>query len=791
MNTPAPRNDAAPPGNRTASTGADSSATYASAHEAARSYVGRGWSVIPVPHGRKNPTIRGWPDLRLTNDDLLKHFDGQAKNVGVLLGEPSGNLIDLDLDRPEAVAVAGRIALPTDSIFGRASNQRSHRIYACTDRAPKTRKFNDPTDGEAICELRSTGAQTIFPPSTHPSGELAAWDSDGQPGVVTAQKAQKSTALIASAALLGTHWPNKGSRHQAALSLAGGLLRAGWSVEDVKRFIEAVCVAVGDEETADRIRAAKTTDLRLRANDEATGWPTLAKIIGQPVAGRIREWLGVGQADNNSGGLGGCPSQDGEALDWADPLPLVEPDPPAFPVEVIRPQAASEYVKAVGTAYGVPVDLVGLAWLALAGGCLTWAGSRRRIVRINPDWVEPLNLYVAVALPSGTRKSAVFSVLTAPVLAFEQRLAKCALRQGAKAPQLICDDVTPEKLTSLLTDHDGKMILASAECDLIGVLKGRYTDKGGPNLSVFLKAHNGDLLRVDRVGRPGEHVDSPALTMLMCCQTDALASMLRDRVLCDRGVTNRFLYAVPASPLGSRPLDPRNVPANVKAQYSEMMRRALEWHDHPPHPPQSKRDHEPRWVRLNTTAKRVLDDLRAEVEKSMGPGDDFETHSGWASKLPGAVCRIAGIMTLMEIPDSKVIKKEAMASAVEIGRWAIEHAKIAFRMVGIDPDVKRAQRLLGWLERSRVRQFTKREACQALKGSTGTLFHRASDLDEAIRILVDHGWITPLDAWEREHGRPGRNPSPSYAVHPTVEFMPGTSRRGLAQAVCPTRGRQQ
>ena len=335
------KNDAAPSRNGTASNKVNRPTDYTTALAAARSYVDRGWSVIPVPHGRKNPTIRGWPDLRLTNDDLPKHFDGQAKNIGVLLGEPSGNLIDLDLDWPEAVAVAGRIALPTDSIFGRASNQRSHRIYACTDHAPKTRKFNDPTDGDAICELRSTGAQTIFPPSTHPSGELAAWDSDGQPGVVTAQKAQKSAALIASAALLATHWPNKGSRHQAALSLAGGLLRAGWSVEDVKRFIEAVCVAVGDEETADRIRAAKTTELRLQADGEATGWPTLAKIIGQPVVDRIREWLSVGLAINDCGGFGGCPSQDGQAHEWSDPLPLAEPDPPAFPVEVIRPQAAS------------------------------------------------------------------------------------------------------------------------------------------------------------------------------------------------------------------------------------------------------------------------------------------------------------------------------------------------------------------------------------------------------------------------------------------------------------------
>ena len=67
---------------------------------AAGHYVSRGWSVIPVPHRSKNPGFRGWERLRISADTIDKHFNGRLQNVGVLLGEPSDWLIDVDLDHP-------------------------------------------------------------------------------------------------------------------------------------------------------------------------------------------------------------------------------------------------------------------------------------------------------------------------------------------------------------------------------------------------------------------------------------------------------------------------------------------------------------------------------------------------------------------------------------------------------------------------------------------------------------------------------------------------------------------
>ena len=83
---------------------------------AAGQYVERGWSVVPVPHRSKNPGFHSWQQLRLAEADLPEHFNGRPQNIGVLLGEPSGWLIDVDLDHPRAVELAEQFLPPTPAV---------------------------------------------------------------------------------------------------------------------------------------------------------------------------------------------------------------------------------------------------------------------------------------------------------------------------------------------------------------------------------------------------------------------------------------------------------------------------------------------------------------------------------------------------------------------------------------------------------------------------------------------------------------------------------------------------
>ncbi len=166
--------------------------------EAATAYCRRGWSVIPIPYRSKNPGYRGWEQTRLREDDLSARFDGDSQNIGVLLGEPSGWLIDIDLDHARCVALADEFLPPTPAIFGRPGKPRSHRIYRVSSPVP-TKKHKSKSAGMLV-ELRSTGAQTVFPPSTHESGEPIMWeDGAAEPALVDPEVLLSAVERLANA----------------------------------------------------------------------------------------------------------------------------------------------------------------------------------------------------------------------------------------------------------------------------------------------------------------------------------------------------------------------------------------------------------------------------------------------------------------------------------------------------------------------------------------------------------------------------------------------------------------
>ena len=52
-------------------------------------------------------------------------------------------------------------------------------------------------------------------------------------------------------------------------------------------------MAAGDEETRERVRTGVFTARRLALDRQATGWPTLAKCVGDATVYAAREWLGI------------------------------------------------------------------------------------------------------------------------------------------------------------------------------------------------------------------------------------------------------------------------------------------------------------------------------------------------------------------------------------------------------------------------------------------------------------------------------------------------------------------
>jgi P4 family phage/plasmid primase-like protien len=223
---------------------------------AALDYLAHGWQPIPVPRRTKNPNRPEWQKERRDEPTVQREFLTSC-NVGVLLGEPSGWLMDVDLDHILAVEMADQFLPPTPAVFGRQGKPRSHRLYKVSAPAD-TLQLKAGINGKAttVVELRGTGLQTVFPPSVHPSGERIAWEPGaGEPAVVAPEElrvaVQKLHAEVVAKLALTTDQaaPDPPTQAPAAekaqQSLAAMLrIRIGDGSDGSKRLYTAACRCV-------------------------------------------------------------------------------------------------------------------------------------------------------------------------------------------------------------------------------------------------------------------------------------------------------------------------------------------------------------------------------------------------------------------------------------------------------------------------------------------------------------------------------------------------------------------
>ncbi len=495
---------------------------------------------------------------------------------------------------------------------------------------------------------------------------------------------------------------------------------------------------------------------------------------------------------------------------WDLPIPLGRFDLPDFPIEAFPQQlcALCEFCASVANSYQVPVDLPALLALSVAGAAL----AKRIELEVQPDWWEPVNLFTVIVLESGERKSATFRAVTEPLMMAErlkaERLApeieknrverallaaavknaesKAARKSkpdeydAAKArvldlteqlrktpalrtPRFIADDATPEAVGTLLYEQGGRIALLSPEGDTFDLMAGRYGGDRKPNLGVYLKGHAGDDLRIDRKGRPPEYVQRPALTVGLTVQPDVLRGLVDQPGFRGRGLLARFIYSIPRSLVGRRQLHPNPVPFEVNRGYSDLIRRALGLTPVP-----SQLGPVPHVVRVGAEALTQLDHFRSHVETELREDGELAMLRDWGSKLPGAVCRIAGIFHgLMHAesddPSKTLLAAETMLCAIAIGEYAIPQARAAFFEMGADLAVGLARRLLGWIVEKKLRKFSRRDAFNALRGG----IDRVEQIDRPLQLLVDHAYLRGTDQLTERRG-PGRKPSPTFEVNPHI-----------------------
>ena len=466
-----------------------------------------------------------------------------------------------------------------------------------------------------------------------------------------------------------------------------------------------------------------------------------------------------------------------------------------FPVDAL-PDKIRPYIQATAESLQVSVDMVATFVIAIISLCVQ--GKYR--IQVKPDWEEPVNLYAVVVMRPSERKSPTLKMVSAPVFEYmeeenERRqpeiekyetkkkiltgqiknisnsiannykkdnskytmedILECQeeLRkleeEGIRELKLIVDDVTPEALVSTMKENNDRIGIVSAEGGIFGTMAGRYNDH--TNIDIFLKGYSGEYYSTARIGRQGNTLKHPLITIVLAVQPQVICDIMDNKEFSGRGLLARFLYSIPNSLVGSRKYRTEPVNKALKEDYNNLIKDLLKT---------SEMDFE-RTIRLSEEADLQSEIYNQQIERRLT--DDLEQIEEWAGKLHGNTMRIAAIFHIVKYGWDAVnvpLEAETLAGAIKVGRYYLEHSMAAFDMMGLsDPqDVKDAKYIISRIEQNSKNSnnsknteiITKRNAYDLCKGH----FKSVEEMEPGLQVLVEHGYIAIQKEKPAGRGRP-------------------------------------
>jgi len=451
--------------------------------------------------------------------------------------------------------------------------------------------------------------------------------------------------------------------------------------------------------------------------------------------------------------------------------PLVSVDIPLLPPikRSMMPDVLADQVLSVAEQTETPPELAFALGLATAAT----AFQKKYVIETTAPHTEQLSIYAVAALESGNRKSAVEKIMVSPLRRWEvdkkreiqsqieeatvhrdnedtvlkglkRRLGNKAEKENIediKKQIFICEqaltevpvpprvweqDITPEHLGTVMHDHNECMGVFSSEGGIFETLGGRYNN-GISNIDLFLQSHSGDPVRVSRGSRPTVNLTAPALSMGISPQPSVLRSMSDSPGFRGRGLLARFIYFLPASPLGIRKLI--NLPAaNLLADmyYTNTITAVLnESHSDEPHVIKMSKDAYNEWITFSLL-----------VEYDMRDGRRFAHIKDWAGKLPGLIARIAGIYhCLMNGGDR--LSRDTMCMALDLSEVIIGHSFAAFDLMSADEKMEHARVINRWIIRKGHTSFLERDCWQSLRRQ----FQNTDEMRACLNVLSQHSIV--------------------------------------------------
>lgn len=419
-----------------------------------------------------------------------------------------------------------------------------------------------------------------------------------------------------------------------------------------------------------------------------------------------------------------------------------------FPTDALPPPMR-DYAHDLAVRKQVPVDLPALTMLGILGSI---AGPRIT-VRRDLDWRQPTNLYTLCALPSGAGKSPAVDELRRGLWKAQKTLAethergiaakiveltRCVeqmrtkandistalderdlLRTQAKAlereaeelaseppptPELVFDgDTTPEALASSMALNSGAAAVIDDEGTFLRNLGGQYSGGKTGNLGLVLVGYDCRYYRPRRVTRIADPIERAALSLVISPQPGIVADMMRNQMMEETGVVNRFLVCIPGELTGYRTERPstyfRDIPVerpdregrdwwagvlNSLAQYEIIGGTDPE---------------DAATIDLARGAWKLHREYEQTIEVRLRPEGDLYRVSAWATKHTARVLRMAALLHLAcgGTTDDE-LAEATMEDAITIGEWSVEHFQAAGSVVGLTTEAGRIKEYIDGTE---------------------------------------------------------------------------------------------
>jgi putative DNA primase/helicase len=454
------------------------------------------------------------------------------------------------------------------------------------------------------------------------------------------------------------------------------------------------------------------------------------------------------------------------------------------------PGWAGKFAREVSACAQTPEGFAVMLGYSTLAACLA---KRFEVCPFGDSYSEPLNIWTASVMPPGTRKTFVVQQQNEPLdiwereqatilkseieesastrLVMEKRIERlqndaakesdtlqrqvlireiCSLKEQMpeqiRAPRLYTNDCTPERFQSLLVENGERMAVLSDEGGIFEVMAGLYSD-GRANLDVFLKSHAGSPVRVDRGSREA-HLTNPLSTFGLAVQPQIIEELSQGskRRFRGTGCLARFLYCIPESSVGHRDLSKRReISEETRARYHQGIRSLLNI-------PRILVDgiEQPRTLRLEREALASWRAFGQALEKHQGETGDLGSIADWTAKLPGAVLRLAGIAHVVEHGlDSDLILQETLERTLDLANLLIQHALVAFSMMGADQAVTDAKYVAKRLKAKGKRYVKENDIYRGCHGR----IPKMDRLQKALSVLIDHN-ILSEPIIEATGGRP-------------------------------------